>query len=67
MITHLHCDVCVFWVMELPNAFQCCAFISCQGGGRGRGGGGGGEGGLVWEREDFAGRDSTEVSSPGEP
>ncbi|XP_030576046.1 leucine-rich repeat-containing G-protein coupled receptor 5 [Archocentrus centrarchus] len=47
-------------VMELPYAFQCCAFISCER----RGGGGGG--GLSWEREEAAdstGRDAAILSS----
>ncbi|KAG7218917.1 hypothetical protein INR49_019417, partial [Caranx melampygus] len=46
-------------VMELPYAFQCCAFISCER----RGGGGGG---LSWEREetsDFTGRDASVLSN----
>ncbi|KAG7458349.1 leucine-rich repeat-containing G-protein coupled receptor 5 [Solea senegalensis] len=50
-------------VMELPYAFQCCAFISCER--RGGGGGGGGGGGLSWERDETAdstGRDSADVS-----
>ncbi|XP_056224152.1 leucine-rich repeat-containing G-protein coupled receptor 5-like isoform X1 [Seriola aureovittata] len=45
-------------VMELPYAFQCCAFVSCE-----RRGGGGG---LSWEREeaaDFTGRDTSVLSS----
>uniref|UniRef100_A0A3Q3MIS1 Leucine rich repeat containing G protein-coupled receptor 5 n=1 Tax=Mastacembelus armatus TaxID=205130 RepID=A0A3Q3MIS1_9TELE len=48
-------------VMELPYAFQCCAFVSCD-----RRGGGAG---LSWEREeaaDSAGRDSTLLSSQGD-
>ncbi|XP_047431951.1 leucine-rich repeat-containing G-protein coupled receptor 5-like [Mugil cephalus] len=40
-------------VMELPYAFQCCAFVSCERGG----GGGGGGGGSSWEREEAS--DST--------
>ncbi|XP_072233855.1 leucine-rich repeat-containing G-protein coupled receptor 5A-like isoform X2 [Leuresthes tenuis] len=46
-------------VMELPYAFQCCAFVSCER----RGGGGGG---LSWEREeaaDLTGRDPSVLSS----
>ncbi|XP_005742349.1 leucine-rich repeat-containing G-protein coupled receptor 5 [Pundamilia nyererei] len=46
-------------VMELPYAFQCCAFISCERRG-------GGAGGLSWEREearDSAGRDAAILSS----
>uniref|UniRef100_A0A665TN45 Leucine rich repeat containing G protein-coupled receptor 5 n=1 Tax=Echeneis naucrates TaxID=173247 RepID=A0A665TN45_ECHNA len=42
-------------VMELPYAFQCCAFVSCE-----RRGGGAG---LSWEREesvDFVGRDASD-------
>ncbi|XP_029350780.1 leucine-rich repeat-containing G-protein coupled receptor 5 [Echeneis naucrates] len=44
-------------VMELPYAFQCCAFVSCE-----RRGGGAG---LSWEREesvDFVGRDASVLS-----
>ncbi|XP_071358603.1 leucine-rich repeat-containing G-protein coupled receptor 5-like [Trachinotus anak] len=51
-------------VMELPYAFQCCAFVSCER--RGGGGGGGGGEGLSWEREeaaDFTGRDTSVLSS----
>ncbi|XP_017295851.2 leucine-rich repeat-containing G-protein coupled receptor 5 [Kryptolebias marmoratus] len=44
-------------VMELPYAFQCCAFVSCEK----RGGGGGGGGGLSWEREEAG--DSTPLLS----
>uniref|UniRef100_A0A3B4FUI5 G-protein coupled receptors family 1 profile domain-containing protein n=1 Tax=Pundamilia nyererei TaxID=303518 RepID=A0A3B4FUI5_9CICH len=46
-------------VMELPYAFQCCAFISCERRG-------GGAGGLSWEREearDSAGRDAAILSN----
>lgn len=39
--------------MELPYAFQCCAFISCEMRG---------EGGLSWEREEAA--DSTARDAP---
>ncbi|XP_068995537.1 leucine-rich repeat-containing G-protein coupled receptor 5-like isoform X1 [Embiotoca jacksoni] len=49
-------------VMELPYAFQCCAFVSCER----RGGGGGGGGAPSWERDeaaDSAGRDATVFSS----
>ena len=55
--------VSVLSVMELPYAFQCCAFVSCER----RGGGGGG---LSWEREeaaDLTGRDASVLSSQGEP
>ncbi|XP_037317824.2 leucine-rich repeat-containing G-protein coupled receptor 5-like [Pungitius pungitius] len=41
-------------VMELPYAFQCCAFVSCE---RRGGGGGGGGGGASWDTEEAA--DST--------
>ncbi|XP_051249031.1 leucine-rich repeat-containing G-protein coupled receptor 5-like isoform X2 [Dicentrarchus labrax] len=47
-------------VMELPYAFQCCAFISCER----RGGGGGG--GSSWEKEegaDSTGKETSVVSS----
>ncbi|KAM7367395.1 hypothetical protein PAMP_015300 [Pampus punctatissimus] len=50
-------------VVELPYAFQCCAFVSCE---RRGGGGGGGGGGLSWEREeaaDSSGRDNAVASS----
>uniref|UniRef100_A0A8C2ZQA3 G-protein coupled receptors family 1 profile domain-containing protein n=1 Tax=Cyclopterus lumpus TaxID=8103 RepID=A0A8C2ZQA3_CYCLU len=68
-------------VMELPYAFQCCAFVSCErrgggrgGGGRGGGGGGGagggaGGGGSSWEREeatDSTGRETSVLSSRGD-
>ncbi|XP_040001197.1 leucine-rich repeat-containing G-protein coupled receptor 5A-like isoform X2 [Xiphias gladius] len=59
-------------VMELPYAFQCCAFVSCErrgGGGGGGGGGAGGGGGLSWEREeaaDFPGRDTSQVDQDWE-
>ncbi|XP_026218230.1 leucine-rich repeat-containing G-protein coupled receptor 5 isoform X2 [Anabas testudineus] len=43
-------------VMELPYAFQCCAFISCERRG------GGGTGGLSWGREEAA--DSTGRDPP---
>nr|XP_046235403.1 leucine-rich repeat-containing G-protein coupled receptor 5-like isoform X2 [Scatophagus argus] len=43
-------------VMELPYAFQCCAFISCEM--RGRAGGGGAS---SWEREEAA--DSADTST----
>uniref|UniRef100_A0A3Q4HFE4 G-protein coupled receptors family 1 profile domain-containing protein n=1 Tax=Neolamprologus brichardi TaxID=32507 RepID=A0A3Q4HFE4_NEOBR len=46
-------------VMELPYAFQCCAFISCERRS-------GGAGGLSWEREearDSAGRDAAILSN----
>lgn len=59
-----HCvRLCVLRVMELPYAFQCCAFISCERRS-------GGAGGLSWEREearDSAGRDAAILSSQGEP
>ncbi|XP_038161126.1 leucine-rich repeat-containing G-protein coupled receptor 5-like [Cyprinodon tularosa] len=42
-------------VMELPYAFQCCAFISCEKKG-------GEEGGVSWEREEAA--DSTAIDPP---
>ncbi|XP_067346854.1 leucine-rich repeat-containing G-protein coupled receptor 5-like isoform X2 [Channa argus] len=45
-------------VMELPYAFQCCAFVSCE-----REGGGS----LSWEKEEAAdstGRHPTDLSSP---
>ncbi|KAK9525982.1 hypothetical protein VZT92_016645 [Zoarces viviparus] len=48
-------------VMELPYAFQCCAFVSCE-----RRGGGGGGGGSSWEREEAAdstGRETAVLSS----
>ncbi|CAK6983199.1 leucine-rich repeat-containing G-protein coupled receptor 5-like isoform X2, partial [Scomber scombrus] len=50
-------------VIELPYAFQCCAFVSCE---RRGGGGGGGGGSSSWEREEAAdpsGRDNTFASS----
>ncbi|XP_056281413.1 leucine-rich repeat-containing G-protein coupled receptor 5-like [Pseudoliparis swirei] len=49
-------------VMELPYAFQCCAFVSCERTGGVGGGGGGAGGGASWEREEAAassGRDSS--------
>ncbi|CAF87045.1 unnamed protein product, partial [Tetraodon nigroviridis] len=52
-------------VMELPYAFQCCAFISCEtatAGGRGGGGGGGGAGASE-EAPDSAG--SEPATQPG--
>ncbi|XP_038565443.1 leucine-rich repeat-containing G-protein coupled receptor 5-like isoform X1 [Micropterus salmoides] len=54
-------------VMELPYAFQCCAFVSCdrRGGGGGRGGGG-----LSWEREeavDSHGKETSVLSSQVDP
>ncbi|KAE8281093.1 Leucine-rich repeat-containing G-protein coupled receptor 5A [Larimichthys crocea] len=50
-------------VMELPYAFQCCAFVSCErrGGGAGAGGGGGG-GSSSWEREESADSPGKETS-----
>lgn len=45
--------------MELPYAFQCCAFISCDR-----------KGGSSWEKEEAveaAGRDAAVLSSQGEP
>ncbi|XP_074482446.1 leucine-rich repeat-containing G-protein coupled receptor 5-like [Sebastes fasciatus] len=45
-------------VMELPYAFQCCAFVSCER----RGGGGGGGGGSSWEREEAADSTGKETS-----
>lgn len=44
--------MCLLRVMELPYAFQCCAFISCEKRG----------GGLSWEREEAA--DSTAKDPP---
>ncbi|XP_044041324.1 leucine-rich repeat-containing G-protein coupled receptor 5-like isoform X3 [Siniperca chuatsi] len=44
-------------VMELPYAFQCCAFVSCE-----RRGGGGGGGGSSWEREEAADSTGKETS-----
>ncbi|XP_067346856.1 leucine-rich repeat-containing G-protein coupled receptor 5-like isoform X4 [Channa argus] len=47
-------------VMELPYAFQCCAFVSCE-----REGGGS----LSWEKEEAAdstGRHPTDLSSPAD-
>ncbi|XP_027132022.1 leucine-rich repeat-containing G-protein coupled receptor 5-like, partial [Larimichthys crocea] len=51
-------------VMELPYAFQCCAFVSCERrGGAGAGGGGGGGGGSSsWEREESADSPGKETS-----
>ncbi|XP_070784938.1 leucine-rich repeat-containing G-protein coupled receptor 5-like [Enoplosus armatus] len=46
-------------VMELPYAFQCCAFVSCE---RRGGGGGGGGGGSSWEREEAADSTGKETS-----
>ncbi|KAK2859218.1 hypothetical protein Q5P01_003838 [Channa striata] len=46
-------------VMEVPYAFQCCAFVSCERGG----------GGLSWEKEeaaDSAGRHADFLSSPAD-
>ncbi|XP_059181930.1 leucine-rich repeat-containing G-protein coupled receptor 5A-like [Centropristis striata] len=55
-------------VMELPYAFQCCAFISCERrGGGGAGGAGGAGGGSSWEREEAAdstGKEASVLSSP---
>ncbi|KAM8740763.1 leucine-rich repeat-containing G-protein coupled receptor 5-like [Acanthopagrus schlegelii] len=51
-------------VIELPYAFQCCAFVSCER--RGGGGGGGGGGASSWEREEAAdstGRENSVLSS----
>ncbi|KAM9334924.1 leucine-rich repeat-containing G-protein coupled receptor 5-like [Symphorus nematophorus] len=47
-------------VMELPYAFQCCAFVSCEK--RGGGGGGGGGGGSSWEKEDTVDSTGKETS-----
>uniref|UniRef100_A0A671W7W7 Leucine rich repeat containing G protein-coupled receptor 5 n=1 Tax=Sparus aurata TaxID=8175 RepID=A0A671W7W7_SPAAU len=47
-------------VMELPYAFQCCAFVSCER--RGGGGGGGGGGASSWEREEAADSTGRETS-----
>ncbi|XP_073336560.1 LOW QUALITY PROTEIN: leucine-rich repeat-containing G-protein coupled receptor 5-like [Pagrus major] len=46
-------------VMELPYAFQCCAFVSCE---RRGGGGGGGGGASSWEREEAADSTGKETS-----
>ncbi|KAM3587787.1 uncharacterized protein V6R79_013841 [Siganus canaliculatus] len=51
-------------VMELPYAFQCCAFVSCE-----RRGGGGGGGGSSWEREEAAestGKETSILSTQGD-